>query len=391
MNLHEYQAKQILAGRGIAVPSGEVAETAEAARAAARRLGAERFAVKAQVHAGGRGRAGGVQIVDTAEQVHAAADALIGTVLVTEQTGAEGHTVHKVYVEEAVETGRVVYVAVLVDQSAGQVALIGAEQGGEDIEDRIAADPGIVQEMLLGTGADVAAADFEGFAKLLGFAGEDAQGAAQLFAGLVETFVALDASLIEINPLAVTEDGRMLALDVKMIVDDNALFRHEELKDFRDEDELDPVELAAQRHEINYVRMDGNVGIVVNGAGLALATHDMLRDAGIQPANFMDIRTTASSLDIARGVDLLVANPNVKAVFVNVHGGGMQRCDTIAEGIGISLKRCGRTLPIVLRFAGNNADYGRTLLDNYGISYLDTADMADAVERVAALVKREAA
>lgn len=389
MNLHEFQAKAILARYGVPVPAGEVADTAAEAEAAARKIGARKFAVKAQVHAGGRGTAGGVRLVEASSAVRAVANELLGRRLTTEQTGPEGRLVRKVYVEEAIDAERFVYVAVLVDRTSGKVSLIGVKKGGDDVEMRMVRDPSIVEQ--LHVDETTKANDFDTFARRLAFKGDGVKRAAALTKALAKAFVELDASLIEINPLAVTADGDLIALDVKMAIDDNALFRHGELKPLRDEEEVDPVEREAQGHEINYVRMDGNIGVVVNGAGLALATHDMLIDAAGRPANFMDIRTTATSLDIAGGLDLLLANPQVKAVLVNIHGGGMQRCDTVAEGIGISVKRSARQVPIVVRFAGNNAQFGETLLGNYGVPYVRANDMGDAVDRVVALVRKEAA
>lgn len=385
MNLHEFQAKEILRRYGVSLPDGAVAGSISDAESAARRLPGKKFAVKAQVHAGGRGRAGGVQIVDSISAVGKAAEGLLGQTLVTEQTGPEGRTVRSVYVEEAVASERDVYVAILVDRQAGKIALIGAEQGGEDIEERMASEPGIIKTLFLKPDGTATRDALEGFARDLDLKGALAKKAAALFAGLGKAFVEQDASLIEINPLAMTSGKDLMALDVKMVLDDNAVFRHPDLRGLDERDELDPVEMEAQANEINFVRMDGNIGVVVNGAGLALATHDMLTDAGGEPANFMDIRTTASSLDIAGGFDLLLANGNVKVVLVNVHGGGMQRCDTIAEGIGIAMKRSGKSIPLVVRLAGNNADYGRTLLGNYGISYVEAHDMNEAVERATAL------
>lgn len=391
MNLHEFQAKELLGRYGVPAPQGFVAESAEAAERAARSLPGNRFAVKAQVHAGGRGRAGGIRLVGSPAEARAAAQELLGQRLVTGQTGPEGRKVGQVYVEEAIEAERVLYLAVMVDREKGKVALLGAEEGGEDIEERAAADPSIVVTACVDMdGADNAEA-CKAFAKRLNLSGAAAARGAELFQALITAFADLDASLIEINPLAARPRGEFVALDVKMVLDDNAMFRRPGLKGLHDRDELDPIELRAQANEINYVRMEGDIGVVVNGAGLALATHDMLIDAGGAPANFMDIRTTATSADIASGFDLLLENPNVRVVLVNVHGGGLQRCDTIAEGIGISLKRNSRELPIVLRFAGNNADYGRILLENYGIAYIEAQDMGDAVERAVALVKREAA
>ncbi len=391
MNLHEFQAKDILTEYDVPMPQGRVAATAAEAEEAAHALNASRFAVKAQVHAGGRGKAGGVRLVNSPAEVRATADELLGMRLVTDVTGPEGRSVRRVYVEQAVEAERLLYVGVLVDRPAGAVTLIGAEEGGEDIEDRAADDPGLIKSLVIGADGKVDPEVYETFAKSLTLRGQLMKDAASLFSSLVSAFIELDASLIEINPLAITLDNKLVALDVKMVLDDNALFRHPDLRGMRDKDELDPVEMEAQANQINYVRMDGNIGIVVNGAGLALATNDMLRDAGGNPANFMDIRTTASSLDIAKGFSLLLANPNVRSVLINVHGGGMQRCDTIAEGVGVAMKRQDRSLPIIVRFAGNNADYGITLLKNYGINFVEAEDMSDAVDRAVSLAGKEAA
>jgi succinyl-CoA synthetase beta subunit len=390
MNLHEFQAKALLARNGLPVPEGRVAMTPAEAEAAARAIGAPRFAVKAQVHAGGRGLAGGVRLVDGPQAAAGAASALIGRRLVTEQTRPEGSTIKQVYVEAAVDIARSLYVAVVVNRNAGRLALIASPEGGEDIEERDRRGQGRFEELLLETRSGTPRPDFESLARRLQLEGAQAVAAARLFEMLTRAFVELDASLIEINPLALTPTGDLKALDVKMVLDANSLFRHPDLTRLRDEEERDPAELAAQQHQINYLSLDGNIGVVVNGAGLALATLDMVRDAGGRPANFMDIRTTASSLDIARGFELLLARPGLDAILVNVHGGGLQRCDTIVEGIGIALKRTGRALPVVTRLAGNNADFARTLLGNYGIAAIDTDTISAAVARVVAIAKREA-
>ena len=391
MNLHEYQAKEILARYGVAVPEGRVAGSAAEAEEQARKLPGQSFAVKAQVHAGGRGEAGGARIVNAPRAVGAAARELIGKKLVTANTGPEGRIIRKVYVETAVKTERLLYIAILIDRAAGGVTLIGAREGGGDIEDRVARNPRIIERLLLTPDTGQRPDELLAYAARLGLSGDLAQRGAALLSGLVDAFHQLDASLIEINPLAVMADGTLLALDVKMIIDDNAMFRHPELERLRDEDERDPIELQAQRHEINYVKLDGNIGVVVNGAGLALATLDLLRDAGGQPANFMDIRTMATSIQIARGLDLLMQDPGVKAVLVNIHGGGLTRCDTIAEAIGMSFRRAARTLPLVFRAAGNNADFARTVLRNCGVPFIEARDMAEAAERAVALTRNKAA
>ncbi len=391
MNLHEYQAKELLARYGIAAPEGRLASSPQEAEAMARKLPGQRFAVKAQVHAGGRGEAGGVRIVDGAQAVRQVAHELIGKKLITSNTGPEGRIVRKVYVEVAVKPERVLYVAALVDRTTGAVSLIGAREGGGDIEDRVARNPRIIEKLPLTPHSSQNRDELRAYIGRLGLTGDVGERGADLLVGLIDALYQLDASLIEINPLAVMPDGTLLALDLKMVVDDNALFRHPELEPMRDEDELDPVELQAQRHEINYVKLDGDIGVVVNGAGLALATLDLLRDAGGMPANFMDIRTMATSMQIARGLDILTSDPRVKAILVNIHGGGLTRCDTVAEAIGMAFRRSGRKLPLIFRAAGNNADFARTVLRNCGVSFIEARDMADAAERAVAITRNKAA
>jgi succinyl-CoA synthetase beta subunit len=332
-----------------------------------------------------------VRIVESPAAVKQVARELIGKKLVTNNTGPEGRIVRKVYVETAVKPERVLYLAALVDRSAGGVSIIGAREGGGDIEDRVARNPRMIERLVLAPHAGQRPEELLAYAGRLGLSGELAQRGADLLIGLIDALYQLDASLIEINPLAVMPDGTLLALDVKMVVDDNALFRHPELEPLRDEDELDPVELHAQRHEINYVKLGGNIGVVVNGAGLALATLDLLRDAGGSPANFMDIRTMATSVQIARGLDILMADPRVSAILVNIHGGGLTRCDTVAEAIGMAWRRSGRKLPLILRAAGNNAEFARHVLRNCGVPFTDARDMADAAERAVALTRNKAA
>ncbi len=391
MYLHEYQAKDILGRRGIPIPDGAVASDADEAYSAAEKCKGHGYVVKAQVHAGGRGEAGGVRKASSPDEVRAIAAELLDTKLVTAQTGPAGRTIRHVYVESAVETERELFIAMLVDAESGRIALLGSADGGVDIETLAGQHKINIERMLLAIDGDPKAKDFEGFARRFSLDGPQSDRAAGIFRKVYQAFIELDASLIEFNPLAVTSDGEIVALDVKMAIDDNALYRHQDLEHFRDEDAVDKIELEIQRHDVNYIQLEGNIGIVVNGAGLALATLDLLRDAGGGPANFMDIRTTASSLQIARGFDLLLANPKVKAVFVNIHGGGLTRCDTIVEGIGLSLKRNNRELPLMIRLAGNNADFARTVLRNYGIAFIDTENMADGVKRAVALVQKEAA
>ncbi len=393
MNLHEFQAKELLARAGVEVPRGKVVDSAPAAEAAAGELGRGRFAVKAQIYGGDRAAHGGVVMASSPTEVRAATQALLGKRLVTSQTGPKGSIVKLVYVEQAIDDAQHLYAAIALDRNTGRVVLLASDRGGDDIEQRVAGDSGLIQRERLTIGEGAADGDYAGMARRIGLQGSAADAAASLFRTLADTFVKLDAFVLEINPLALGPDGCLTALDAKLAIDDNALYRQPELARLRDHfegEERGPAELEAQRHQINYVQMDGSVGMVVNGAGLALATLDLICDAGGAPANFMDIRTTATSLDVAYGLGLILANPAARSVLVNVHGGGMQRCDTIAEGIGIAVSRAKRTIPIVICMAGNNADFARTVLANTGVRHVASSDAWDAAQKAVAMAAGEA-
>jgi len=388
MNLHEFQAKEILARRGVPVPSGHVAWTAEEARQVAKELGGRRFAVKAQILAGGRGEAGGVKIAYSPDEVREIAGAMLGSKLVTAQTRAAGRSVRRVYVEQGVSVTREIYVGVTVDRNGGEIVLLGTGQGGGKVEEQVRVDPESLHRLAFDGVTPPGAEALRKFAGLLGLEGTHADEAARMLGALARAFVELEASLIEVNPLSVSEEGHLLALDVKMTVDDNALFRQPELQVLRDADEVDEQELEAQRHDLNFVRMDGNIGMVVNGAGLALATHDILCDCGGAPANFMDIRTSAMSLQIAKGIGLLLADPRVAVIFVNVHGGGMTSCDTVVEAISIAIRWSGRKVPIVVRLAGQNAGYAKKMLADRRIPHELAEGIVAGARRAVELAKR---
>jgi succinyl-CoA synthetase beta subunit len=393
MNLHEFQAKELLARSGIGIPRGRVVESAAAAEAAAAELACPRFAVKAQIYGGDRAAHGGVVLASSPAEVRAAADGLLGKRLVTSQTGPKGSIVKLVYVEEAIENARHLYAAVALDRNTGRVVLLASGQGGDDIERKAARDPNLIQREVLTVKTGTATGDFVGIAQRIGLQGASAHAASGLFETMAETFVALDATVLEINPLALGAADRLTALDAKLAIDDNALHRQPELarlRDYVEGEERGPAELAAQRHHLNYVQMDGSVGMVVNGAGLALATLDLICDAGGTPANFMDIRTTATSLDVAYGLGMILANKSARSVLVNVHGGGMQRCDTIAEGIGIAMRKAERHIPIVTCMAGNNAEFARTVLANTGVRHVAGTDAWDAAQKAVRLAAGEA-
>ncbi len=389
MNIHEYQAKEILASYGVAAPEGRVARTVEQAVQAARELGGTGWMVKAQIHAGGRGKAGGVRRAISPSAVEAAARELLGSRLVTYQTGSAGKSVKQVYVEQACDVERELYLAVLVDRTAGRVALIGAGQGGEDIEERAARQPDTIERLLVDPLADLVEADVAAFVAKLGLEGAPAAPAA--VSGIYRAFLDTDASLIEINPLGLTKDGRLLALDVKMSFDDNALFRHPEVETLRDQEEVDPSELEAQRYELNYVKLDGNIGCMVNGAGLALATLDLLEQCGGEPADFMDVRPVATREQIATGFEMITANPAVKAILVNIYGGGILRCDTIAEGIGLAVRRRGLEVPLIVRAAGTNSEICNKTLQSQGVKVTFAGNMAEAARLAVQAVTQEAA
>lgn len=385
MRLHEFQAKRLLADYGLTAPRGAVAVTAAEAESVARDLGVAPLAVKAQIQAGARGAAGGVRMAHGPSMVRSAAEALLGQKLATAQTDGRGLTVRKVYVEEAVRAERTLYLALLVDHELGALALLAASPGGEDIEARERAGTLQRERLALSVSAEPDEAEIVALLGRVGLEGEPARKVAALVKGLRRAFVELDASLIEINPLAVTAEGEILALDVKMTLDDNALFRHGDLASLRDEDEVDRERLSAHRDQLNFVQLDGDIGLVSNGAGLGLATLDMVTAAGGRAANFMDIRTTATSLDIAHGFALLLDNPAIKTLLVNVHGGGMQSCDTIAEGLGVAIRRSGRKLPVVARLAGLNAEFARSRFANFGCAVMEEPDMGAAARRAVAV------
>lgn len=379
MNLYEYEAKEILAQYAVPVPDGRIAETAEAAEAAARELPGHKFAVKAQILAGGRGLAGGVELAATPSSVREIAKRLLGTRLVTAQTTAEGEPVTHVYVETAVDSDRDFFLAVLVDQATARIVVLGSSLGGVDFEERVKREPGIVDTLPVDLDGSFDEHECAAFLARLGLSGADAEAARGIVEALVKVFISTDATLIEVNPLSLTRQGDFCAVDAKISIDNNALFRHPEFEGLASGQGGDEVEMQAQKDEINLVRLDGNIGVVVNGAGLALATQDMITDAGGRAANFMDIRTTATSLQVARGIGILLSDPNVKSILVHIHGGGMTPCDTIAEALALALSRAERKVPVVTRLAGHNADYARQLLVDRAVPHERCDDITGAV------------
>ncbi|MHB1214792.1 MAG: ADP-forming succinate--CoA ligase subunit beta [Thiobacillus sp.] len=374
MNLHEYQAKQILRSGNIITPRGIAAATADAAVAAARELGGDAWVVKAQIHAGGRGKAGGVKVVKHQDEVRAMAASLLGTSLVTNQNAPDGQPVNLVLVEETLPIARELYLSLLVDRETERVAIVASAAGGMDIEEVAHATPEKVLtetcDPLLGVQA------FQ--ARALAFA-LDLTGAAytdfcRLLPQLYRVFITNDLSLLEINPLVVTADNRVLPLDCKMSVDDNALYRRTALAELRDDSQIDAKEAAANAANVNYVALTGNIGCMVNGAGLAMATMDLIQLEGGTPANFLDVGGGATPETVAQGFKIILLDPNVRAVLINIFG-GIVRCDVIAEGIIQAVKDVGVTVPVIVRLEGTNAELGRTLLAESGLAILAAASL----------------
>ncbi len=386
MNIHEYQAKALLREHGVRVPRGRVAYTPEEAEEAARELGGGLWVVKAQIHAGGRGKAGGVQRARSLAEVRQRAGDLLGRRLVTPQTGPAGRLVKRVLVEEGVAIARELYLGCLVDRGTGRVTFMASKEGGVEIEEVAATRP----EAIVKVAVDPATGFMPHHGRRLAFALGLRDGllrkAVALFQGVHDCLVARDASLVEINPLIVTEEGELVALDAKIAFDDNGLFRQPQILELRDLDEEDPMEVEASRHDLSYVKLDGNIGCMVNGAGLAMATMDIIKLYGGEPANFLDVGGGANRDKVAAAFRLLLSDPNVEAVLVNIFG-GIMRCDVIAEGIVAAAREVNLTLPLVVRLEGTNVELGKSILAESGLSIIPADDLAEAAEKAVAAVR----
>ncbi len=386
MKIHEYQAKAILAKHGVPVPRGEVATTAAEAGAIAGRLGGDIVVVKAQIHAGGRGKGGGVKLAKSASEAQTLAGKMLGMTLITHQTGPEGRVVARVLVEEGLQMTRELYLSLVLDRASGKPVMMASSAGGMDIEEVAATTPQKIVRVSIEPG--VGLVPFE--ARQLGFAigldGPLVNKAVKLMTALYDAFVATDASLIEINPLVVTADDNLLALDAKMTFDDNALYRHPEIKELRDLGEEDALEIEASKSSLNYIHLDGNIGCMVNGAGLAMATMDIIKIAGGEPANFLDVGGGANAEQIKNAFRILMSDKNVKAVLINIFG-GILRCDVLAQGVIAAVKELGVPVPIVIRMEGTNVDEGKRLLKESGMNFTTADSMGEAASMVVALAK----
>jgi len=385
MKIHEYQAKQILAKYGLQIPKGEVAETAEKAAEIAAKIGA-RVVLKAQIHAGGRGKGGGIKLANGAEEAKKLAKDMIGMKLVTHQTGPEGKIVKRLLVEEALEIARELYIGIVIDRAREAVVIMASTEGGVEIEKVAAEKPELIFKEYVNPASGFAGFQSRKLAFQLGLVGETHKQAGKFIAGLYRAFEGTDASLAEINPLLVTKQGNVLALDAKMNFDDNALGRHPEIQAMRDLDEEDPLEVEASKFNLNYIKLDGNVGCMVNGAGLAMATMDIIKYSGGMPANFLDVGGGVSEEAVTNAFKILVSDKDVKAALINIFG-GIVRCDLVAGGIVKAAKEIGLKVPMVVRLKGTNMDAGNKILEESGLAFYAADTMKEAAEKVVPLAR----
>jgi succinyl-CoA synthetase beta subunit len=384
MKIHEYQAKAILARHGVPVPRGEVAFSPDEAAEIAGRLGGAIVVVKAQIHAGGRGKGGGVKLAKSRGEAEALARQIIGMTLVTHQTGPEGRVVGRVLVEEGLKIARELYLSLVLDRASGKPVMMASSAGGMDIEEVAEKTPEKIVRVYIEPGVGLAPFEARQIGFAIGLDGPQVNKFVKLATSLYEAFVATDASLVEINPLLVTEGGDLLALDAKMAFDDSALYRHPDLRELRDLAEEDPLEIEASKFSLNYIHLDGNIGCMVNGAGLAMATMDIIKLAGGEPANFLDVGGGANAEQIRNAFKILMSDKNVKAVLINIFG-GILRCDVLAQGVIAAVKELGVPVPIVIRMEGTNVDEGKRLLKESGMNFTTADSMGEAAKKVVEL------
>ncbi len=386
MNIHEYQAKEILRKNGVAVLDGKVATTPDEAESAARELGGDLCVVKAQIHAGGRGKAGGVKLAKTPQEAREHAAALLGTTLVTHQTGPEGKEVQKVFVEQGCDIDKEFYLGMVIDRATSRVTVMASSEGGVEIEEVAERAP----EKILRATIDPAVGfgDFQGrqLAYGLGLPKDAVNKAVAFMRGLYKAFSESDASMAEINPLVLTKSGDLLALDAKMGFDDNALFRHADIREMRDVAEENEKEVAASKFDLNYIALEGNIGCMVNGAGLAMATMDIIKHYGAEPANFLDVGGGATTEKVTEAFKIILSDENVKGVLVNIFG-GIMRCDVVANGVVEAAKQVNLSVPLVVRLEGTNVELGKTILAESGLDIIPAEDLADGAKKIVEAIR----
>ena len=386
MNIHEYQAKELLSKYGVAVPAGKVALHEDEAEQIANDLSADKFVVKAQIHAGGRGKGGGVKLANVLDEVKRLASEILGMNLVTHQTGPEGKLVSKVLVEEASDIATELYLGMVIDRATEKVVIMASQEGGMEIEEVARTNPEKILKEYVDPTVGLLPYQCRKIAYFLGLKGKTVNKAVKFIIGLYNAFIENDCSLAEINPLILTNDGDVYALDAKMNFDDNALFRHPDIEKMHDPAEEDPTELEAKKWGISYVKLDGNIGCLVNGAGLAMSTMDIIKHHGAEPANFLDVGGGATTDQVLQALKMILSDPNVKAIFINIFG-GIMKCDTIAEGVITAAKEVGIEVPLIVRLEGTNVELGRKLLSESGLNIITGSDMRDAAAKAVEAAK----
>lgn len=387
MNIHEYQAKQIFHSYGVAIPAGFTATTGAAAEEAAKKLGTAITVVKAQVHAGGRGKAGGVKVCKSPAEAKAAAQALLGTNLVTYQTDAKGQPVNLVYVESGVEIARELYLAILLDRTSSRLVLMASTEGGMEIEKVAHETPEKIFRETIDPALGLMPYQARNIAFALGLAGDEVNNAVKFMLALYKVYTDLDCAVVEINPLVVTRQGEVLALDGKVTLEDNGLYRHPELLELDDVTQHDPRESEARKHELNYVGLEGEIGCMVNGAGLAMATMDVIKHMGSSPANFLDVGGTADEARVTAALKLILADKQVKGILINIFG-GIMKCDVIAAGIIAAAKAVNIRIPVVVRLEGTNVELGKKLLAESGLALISADSLADAAKKIVEAIRK---
>jgi succinyl-CoA synthetase beta subunit len=386
MNIHEYQAKGLLAKFGVGVLSGQVAYTPDEAVDAAKKLGGQVWVVKAQIHAGGRGKGGGVKVAKSLDEVRENAKRMIGMTLVTHQTGPKGKLVKRIYVESGCDIRRELYLGMLVDRATSRITIMASSEGGVEIEEVAAKHPEKIIKVAVDPATGIQPFHARKIAFGLGLKDNQVSSCVKFVMAMYKAFVELDCSIVEINPLVVTGAGDVIALDAKMNFDDNALYRHKDVEEMRDEDEEDPAELEAGKHNLNYIKLDGNIGCMVNGAGLAMATMDIIKLYGGTPANFLDVGGGATKERVTTAFKIILSDPNVEGILVNIFG-GIMRCDVIAEGVVAAAKEVSLHVPLVVRLEGTNVELGKKILAQSGLPILSADNLADAAEKIVKAVK----
>jgi len=386
MNIHEHQAKQILKKYGVAVPNGVFAHTVEELIEKSKSLKTEKYILKAQIHAGGRGKAGGVKILSNIKELTEASKEMLGKKLITHQTGPEGKVVKRLYVEESSNIEKEFYLSCLVDRASSKIAFISSDQGGMDIEEVAKKNPEKIITTKINYSKEISNEDCESIIKIFSLTGKTKEQGKNLIKAIYKMFISTDASMVEINPLIVTKEENMLCLDAKVNFDDNALFKHPEIAELRDFSEEDSIEIEASKHDLSYIKLDGSIGCMVNGAGLAMATMDIIKLYGEEPANFLDVGGGASKEKVSAALKLILSDKNVKGILINIFG-GIMRCDVLAQGVVDAAKEMDINVPLVVRLAGTNFKEGKKILDNSGLKLISAENLDDAAKKIVKAIK----